>query len=146
MDSKEDSGIDSDNKSASNLSFMSMLDANEVTEEKTLSLTSAKNIRTSDLQKKIEKRRDKNRKNEVVCNQPKKHSFLIPRSSEEDEFAVLHLSKEAQKEITEQLIKDGYDLDLEPDDDDLDLIPPRPLYERWSCCPSATWIPQCAIQ
>lgn len=67
--------------------------------------------------------------------------------SEEDEFAVPSLSKEAQREITEQLIKDGYDLDLEPDDDDLDLIPPRPLHERCACCPSATWIPhKCAVQ
>ena len=67
--------------------------------------------------------------------------------SEEDEFAVPSLSKEAQKEIAEQLKKDGYDLDLEPDDEDLDLIPPRPLHERCGCCPSATWIPKkCAVQ
>lgn len=68
--------------------------------------------------------------------------------SEEDEFAVgAPLSREAQREITQQLIKDGYNLDLEPDDEDLDLIPPRPLQERCACCPSATWIPQrCAVQ
>lgn len=54
--------------------------------------------------------------------------------SEEDEFDILRLPKAAHKEITEQLIKDGYNLDLEPDDEDLDLIPPRPLKERCSCC------------
>ena len=52
----------------------------------------------------------------------------------EDEFAVPRLSKQAQKEITQQLIKDGYNLDLEPDDEDLDLIPPRPVHERCVCC------------
>ena len=52
----------------------------------------------------------------------------------EDEFAVGKLSRAAQKEITQQLIKDGYNLDLEPDDEDLDLIPPKPLNERCVCC------------
>ena len=54
--------------------------------------------------------------------------------SSEDEFAVPQLSRQAQKEITQQLIKDGYNLDLEPDDEDLDLIPPRPLQDRCVCC------------
>ena len=52
----------------------------------------------------------------------------------EDEFAVPHLSRETQREITRQLIKDGYNLDLEPDDEDLDLIPPKPMVDRCSCC------------
>ena len=55
-------------------------------------------------------------------------------SSEDDEFDIPRLPKAAQKEMSEQLIKDGYNLDLEPDDEDLDLIPPRPLNERFSCC------------
>ena len=55
-------------------------------------------------------------------------------SYSEDEFAVGKLSRAAQKEITQQLIKDGYNLDLEPDDEDLDLIPPKPLNERCVCC------------
>lgn len=130
-------------------------------------------IGTSELQKKIEKQRDKNRRKDFIDEQPKK-SFLLPRDrlnipvksssasarseqelplvllsddSEEDEFAVgAPMSREAQREITQQLIKDGYNLDLEPDDEDLDLIPPRPLHERWACCPGATWTkPQCAL-
>ena len=52
----------------------------------------------------------------------------------EDEFAVGRLNRTAQREITQQLIKDGYNLDLEPDDEDLDLIPPKPLHERCVCC------------
>ncbi|XP_059159410.1 protein FAM219A-like isoform X2 [Physella acuta] len=61
---------------------------------------------------------------------------IVSDESEEDEFDVPRLPKAAHKEITEQLIKDGYNLDLEPDDEDLDLIPPRPLNERCSCCNS----------
>ncbi|PVD19402.1 hypothetical protein C0Q70_19890 [Pomacea canaliculata] len=59
---------------------------------------------------------------------------IMSDESEEDEFDLPRLPRAAQKEITEQLIKDGYDLDLEPDDEDLDLIPPRPLNQRCSCC------------
>ena len=66
----------------------------------------------------------------------------------EDEFAVPRLSKQAQKEITQQLIKDGYNLDLEPDDEDLDLIPPRPVHERRVCCstPYACSGEHCSVQ
>ena len=70
--------------------------------------------------------------------------------SDEDEFATPKLSKEAQKEIAEQLLKDGYQIDLELEDEDLDLIPPRPLNQRCSCCPSVilptTTEKLCAIQ
>lgn len=59
---------------------------------------------------------------------------IVSDDSEEDEFDVLRLPRATQKEISEQLIKDGYNLDLEPDDEDLDLIPPRPLNERCTCC------------
>ncbi|KAK7467951.1 hypothetical protein BaRGS_00036794 [Batillaria attramentaria] len=59
---------------------------------------------------------------------------IVSDDSEEDEFDVPRLPRATQKEISEQLIKDGYNLDLEPDDEDLDLIPPRPLNERCSCC------------
>ena len=52
----------------------------------------------------------------------------------DDEFAVPRLTREAHKEITQQLIKDGYNLDLDPDDEELDLIPPRPVSERLICC------------
>ncbi|XP_075721176.1 uncharacterized protein LOC119188308 isoform X2 [Rhipicephalus microplus] len=75
-------------------------------------------------------------RNACIDTQPKK--MLLPRSSEED-FEFQPTSKAAAREITQQLIKDGYDLDLTPDDDDLDLIPPKPLTQRCSCCnPSLT--------
>ncbi|KAK7115788.1 protein FAM219A-like isoform X2 [Littorina saxatilis] len=59
---------------------------------------------------------------------------IVSDESEEDEFDMPRFPRATQKEITEQLIKDGYNLDLEPDDEDLDLIPPRPLNERCTCC------------
>lgn len=62
----------------------------------------------------------------------------------DDDFELPVISKAAQKEITQQLIKDGYNLDLEPDDEDLDLIPPRPVNERCTCCNYYTGY--CAIQ
>jgi hypothetical protein len=60
--------------------------------------------------------------------------IIIFTFSSEDEFAVPRLSRQAQREITQQLIRDGYNLDLAPDDEDLDLIPPRPVHERCICC------------
>uniref|UniRef100_A0A131YYH4 Protein FAM219A n=1 Tax=Rhipicephalus appendiculatus TaxID=34631 RepID=A0A131YYH4_RHIAP len=61
------------------------------------------------------------------------------KSDSEEDFEFQPTSKAAAREITQQLIKDGYDLDLTPDDDDLDLIPPKPLTQRCSCCnPSQT--------
>ena len=72
---------------------------------------------------------------------------MIDSDESDDEFAMPRLSKQAQREITQQLIKDGYNLDLEPDDEDLDLIPPRPVSERCACCPQ-TYInvSSCTIQ
>lgn len=62
----------------------------------------------------------------------------------DDDFELPVISKAAQKEINQQLIKDGYNLDLEPDDEDLDLIPPRPVHERCTCCNYYTG--NCAVQ
>ncbi|ESO04565.1 hypothetical protein HELRODRAFT_191622 [Helobdella robusta] len=55
---------------------------------------------------------------------------VIDIDDSEDEFAIPKLSKKAHSEMMQQLSKDGYNLDLDPDEDDLDLIPPRPLNER----------------
>ncbi|VDI65091.1 Hypothetical predicted protein, partial [Mytilus galloprovincialis] len=61
---------------------------------------------------------------------------IVSDDSEDDDFESPMFAKAATKEIAQQLIKDGYNLDLEPDDEDLDLIPPRPLNERCICCPN----------
>ncbi|KAL8567112.1 hypothetical protein ACOMHN_033014 [Nucella lapillus] len=70
----------------------------------------------------------------VLLDQCQPLVTIVSDDSEEDEFDMPRFPRAAQKEITEQLIKDGYNLDLEPDDEDLDLIPPRPLNERCTCC------------
>ncbi|KAL3866454.1 hypothetical protein ACJMK2_043750 [Sinanodonta woodiana] len=172
MDNMEDSGFDSDQKCAIN----GTTDHKE-TDNDTSKLTTTDHVKllkkTSELQKKIEKQRDKSRGNSAVKRQPGKKPFMsmnrllypnkkedyhsshqdqqplvaiMSDDSEEDEFAVPRLSKAAQREITQQLIKDGYNLDLEPDDEDLDLIPPRPLNERCSCCQFNIDISRCSIQ
>ncbi|XP_036369548.1 protein FAM219A isoform X2 [Octopus sinensis] len=125
--------------------------------------------KASELQKKIERQRDASRKTQnLAIDQQPKRSFLarnrstvskndssgpfnqdqqplvaiMSDDSSEDDFTS-HLSKTAHKEITEQLIKDGFNLDLEPDDEDLDLIPPRPMNERCVCCNMHS---NCALQ
>lgn len=171
MGSKDDSGFNSDHK------YVVLKETLPYESQKVESRNMKSFGQASDLQKKIEKQRERNKQIQIIDEQPKR-ALLLPRSrlnipmktsaksaelqdhhnhqplvaivsddSEEDEFDVPRLSKEAHREITEQLIKDGYNLDLDPDDEDLDLIPPRPLHERCGCCPSITWIPQkCAIQ
>ncbi|ESO87609.1 hypothetical protein LOTGIDRAFT_166492 [Lottia gigantea] len=158
MDSMEDSGIDSDHKNQ--IEPKSKLDDKDY-------LKAQK--KPNELQKKIEKHREIARRAQKAIDQQPKKTFLtrnrvpiqamnqdtpspdqqplvaIMSDSEEDEFDVPRMSKAAHKEITEQLIKDGYNLDLEPDDEDLDLIPPRPLHERYSCCQSNTPT-NCSIQ
>ncbi|RUS90238.1 hypothetical protein EGW08_002019 [Elysia chlorotica] len=163
----EDSGIDSDQQKSHPLT-QEVPNGHQTESSKITPYSALK--KTSELQKKIERQRDKARKSSTssVEHQPKKNFVarsrltvpvhttsrvtqkdkdlsassadqqplvaIVSDESEEDEFDVPRLPKAAHKEITEQLIKDGYNLDLEPDDEDLDLIPPRPLSERCSCC------------
>jgi len=123
--------------------------------------------KTTELQKKLEKHRESTRKNSNHDSKrsilsrsrlvvPTKHEatlasddhqplVMIDTDDSEEEFTLHTLSKAAHREITQQLIKDGYNLDLEPDDEDLDLIPPRPLNERCVCCPGYD-VSACSIQ
>ncbi|OCT87064.1 hypothetical protein XELAEV_18020757mg [Xenopus laevis] len=52
-------------------------------------------------------------------------------------------AEQVSQDVNRQLLQDGYHLDEIPDDEDLDLIPPKPvrslpcsccLGESWSCC------------
>ncbi|KAG8576162.1 hypothetical protein GDO81_009785 [Engystomops pustulosus] len=52
-------------------------------------------------------------------------------------------AEQVSQDLNRQLLQDGYRLDEIPDDEDLDLIPPKPvrsfscpccLGESWSCC------------
>ncbi|GFO40982.1 protein fam219a-like [Plakobranchus ocellatus] len=160
----EDSGIESDQQKSHKQSL-----ANGHQNESSKSTPYSALKKTSELQKKIERQRDKARKSNTSSGDHQAKKNFVSRSrltvpvhtsrvtkkdkdlsisaadqqplvtivsddSEEDEFDVPRLPKAAHKDIAEQLIKDGYNLDLEPDDEDLDLIPPRPLNERCSCC------------
>ncbi|XP_064609079.1 protein FAM219A-like isoform X2 [Liolophura sinensis] len=174
MDNVEDSGFDSDPKTATqNDPLQDMAETHSSVNGATEHI---KLVKKTDLQKKLERQREASRRlkdnhDKTIDQQPKK-SYLLPHSrllvpgrhssdtskrqdeqplvaivsdSEEDEFETPKLSKEAHREITQQLIKDGYNLDLEPDDEDLDLIPPRPLSERCVCC-NHTLNNTCSIQ
>ncbi|KFM62246.1 hypothetical protein X975_19798, partial [Stegodyphus mimosarum] len=58
-----------------------------------------------------------------VVTKTDSHPLVSWESDSDEEIDYHPISKSATKEITEQLIKDGYNLDLTPDDEDLDLIP-----------------------
>ncbi|CAH1797518.1 unnamed protein product [Owenia fusiformis] len=147
MENIDDSGIDSDARSTMNGNEtesgkpLTTVSDNEVRVEiksganTTISSTTSGNTaavrKPSDLQKKLERQREAVIKKLAVDQQPKKKN--MPQRNSEDEFATA-LSKATQREITEQLIKDGYNLDLESDNEDLDLIPPRPVSDRCVCC------------
>ncbi|KAL5004409.1 hypothetical protein ScPMuIL_017865 [Solemya velum] len=168
LDSMEDSGIDSDQKFSVNCVREQENDSSLLTQNNEPK-DSKKSAKATELQKKLEKHREIARRAQAAVDQQPRRSALLSRNrlsvpakesiphsqdqqplvaimsddSEEDEFNQPMLSKAAYKEITQQLIKDGYNLDLEPDDEDLDLIPPRPLNQRCVCC---NIYPNCAIQ
>ncbi|XP_012697063.2 protein FAM219B [Clupea harengus] len=52
-------------------------------------------------------------------------------------------SAEVHPDLNRQLLKDGYHLDEMPDDEDLDLIPPKPMGSSVCCCADA---PSCSMQ
>jgi len=87
-------------------------------------------------------------KYELSMSDPDRQPLVeLDTDDSEEEFSLRpssRLSKVAQSEISQQLLKDGYNLDLEPDDEDLDLIPPRPVNERCICC--NTQINLCTVQ
>ncbi|XP_051512035.1 protein FAM219B-like [Myxocyprinus asiaticus] len=52
-------------------------------------------------------------------------------------------SAEVHPDLSRQLLKDGYHLDEIPDDEDLDLIPPKALTSSVCCCSNAS---SCCVQ
>ncbi|XP_051726124.1 protein FAM219B-like [Ctenopharyngodon idella] len=52
-------------------------------------------------------------------------------------------SAEIHPDLSRQLLKDGYHLDEIPDDEDLDLIPPKALSSSVCCCSEAS---SCCVQ
>ncbi|XP_036311593.1 protein FAM219B isoform X2 [Pipistrellus kuhlii] len=43
-------------------------------------------------------------------------------------------AEQVNQDVSRQLLQDGYHLDEIPDDEDLDLIPPKPMASTCSCC------------
>uniref|UniRef100_A0A3B3Q619 Family with sequence similarity 219 member B n=1 Tax=Paramormyrops kingsleyae TaxID=1676925 RepID=A0A3B3Q619_9TELE len=55
----------------------------------------------------------------------------------ESQYSSGYSSSEVHPEVSRQLLKDGYRLDEIPDDEDLDLIPPKSLTASRCCCADA---------
>jgi len=87
----------------------------------------------------------------MTCLLTCKHVILPVCVFSEDEFAaskrLWRRSAAPVSDMVKQLACDGYDLDLQPDDSDLDLIPPRPLNERRClCCYNGSLQSMCVLQ
>ncbi|XP_037357992.1 protein FAM219B isoform X2 [Talpa occidentalis] len=52
----------------------------------------------------------------------------------ESRYSSGYSSAEVNQDVSRQLLQDGYHLDETPDDEDLDLIPPKPINSTCSCC------------
>ncbi|XP_041915175.1 protein FAM219A isoform X2 [Sardina pilchardus] len=55
-------------------------------------------------------------------------------------------AEQINQDLNIQLLKDGYRLDEIPDDEDLDLIPPKSVNPTCMCCQAATSSTACQIQ
>ncbi|XP_028678778.1 protein FAM219B [Erpetoichthys calabaricus] len=62
----------------------------------------------------------------------------------ESQYSSGYSSAEVNQELNRQLLQDGYRLDEIPDDEDLDLIPPKPVSASCACC--CIDVPSCTIQ
>lgn len=61
----------------------------------------------------------------------------------ESQYSSGYSSAEVHPELNQQLLKDGYRLDEIPDDEDLDLIPPKAMGSSMCCCSDS---PSCSMQ
>ncbi|KAJ8029681.1 hypothetical protein HOLleu_29135 [Holothuria leucospilota] len=84
-------------------------------------------------------------KTSALDREPSEQPLVAIDSESEEEFDLVALTSSSQpsQDVKEQLIKDGYRLDEIPDDEELDLIPPRPMNERCICCQTQV---NCSIQ
>uniref|UniRef100_A0A8C7EAQ8 Family with sequence similarity 219 member A n=1 Tax=Nothoprocta perdicaria TaxID=30464 RepID=A0A8C7EAQ8_NOTPE len=131
--------------------------------------TVAMNYKPSPLQVKLEKQRELARKGSLkngnmgspVNQQPKKNNVMartrlvvpnkgyssLDQSPDEKPLVALDTDRYSQvfDYLNIQLLKDGYRLDEIPDDEDLDLIPPKSVNPTCMCC-QATSSTACHIQ
>ncbi|KAM6979964.1 protein FAM219B [Aplochiton taeniatus] len=60
-----------------------------------------------------------------------------------EQYSSGYSSAEVHPDLSKQLLKDGYRLDEIPDDEDLDLIPPKAMGPSVCCCADTS---SCAMQ
>lgn len=70
--------------------------------------------------------------------------WVVPPDCPEPDLPPLCL-QQINQDLNIQLLKDGYRLDEIPDDEDLDLIPPKSVNPTCMCC-QATSSTACHIQ
>ncbi|XP_056267944.1 protein FAM219B [Pseudoliparis swirei] len=74
---------------------------------------------------------------------------LVAMDSDSDEeidfeqYSSGYSSAEVHPDLSKQLLQDGYRLDEIPDDEDLDLIPPKAMGSSVCCCSEG---PSCSLQ
>ncbi|XP_020034344.1 protein FAM219B isoform X2 [Castor canadensis] len=65
----------------------------------------------------------------------------------ESRYSSGYSSAEVNQDVSRQLLQDGYHLDEIPDDEDLDLIPPKPMASSTcSCCWCCLGNSSCTLQ
>ncbi|XP_034382343.1 protein FAM219B [Cyclopterus lumpus] len=60
-----------------------------------------------------------------------------------EQYSSGYSSAEVHPDLSKQLLQDGYRLDEIPDDEDLDLIPPKAMGSSVCCCSEG---PSCSVQ
>ncbi|XP_023568298.1 protein FAM219B isoform X2 [Octodon degus] len=66
---------------------------------------------------------------------------------QESRYSSGYSSAEVNQDVNRQLLQDGYHLDEIPDDEDLDLIPPKPMASSTcSCCWCCLGESSCTLQ
>ncbi|XP_075907967.1 protein FAM219A-like isoform X1 [Petromyzon marinus] len=84
---------------------------------------------------------------------PDEKPLVAIDSDSEDEMTLSRYSssgyssaEQINQDLNRQLLKDGYRLDEVPDDEDLDLIPPKPMSPACVCCQLASPSTTCNVQ